>query len=162
MWHLQSALIERIKAIKHDYTRLKEYSQRHNLLVFGVPELRTENCVYIADGIIRWYMGLPGAWPGVTGIANREIEQGQSLSVSNHIAPRKLPRKEFLAVWAPDFRFVPNNQMNRYEFQTSFTKPSRSVNKQIIRVKDWLKFNTQRNVVYDRHPRQKQHNGAKY
>ena len=60
--YLQSALIQQQKELKLEYTKLKDYSQRHNLLFFGIPEGRNENCKHIIDDFIRRYMGLPGAW----------------------------------------------------------------------------------------------------
>lgn len=59
---LQSALIEQRNEIKQEFVRLKDYSQRNNVLFFGVPEARGENCVQIVDEIIGTHMGLPGAW----------------------------------------------------------------------------------------------------
>lgn len=60
--YLQSVLIEQKRELKQECTRLKDYSQRHNLLFFGIPESKGENCVHIVDELVGQYMGLPGAW----------------------------------------------------------------------------------------------------
>lgn len=60
--YLQSALIDQRNDLKQEFTRLKDYSQRHNLLFSGIPESRNENCVQIIDEIVRVHMNLPGAW----------------------------------------------------------------------------------------------------
>ena len=54
--------MEQRKELKDECKRLKDFSQRHNLLFFGVPEAKGEECTAIVYEIIRCHMGLPGAW----------------------------------------------------------------------------------------------------
>ena len=74
--YLQRALIEQKKDIKQEYIRLKDYSQRHNLLFYGVPESKGENCTHIVDDIISRHMGLSGAW--------RQIDKSHRYGTAQH------------------------------------------------------------------------------
>lgn len=55
---LQHGLIAQHREIKKDYQNLREYSQRNNLVFYGIPEQRQEDCVQIIDQIIGKYMHL--------------------------------------------------------------------------------------------------------
>ena len=60
--YLQSVLMEQKRELKQEFTRMKDYSQHHNLLFFGIPESKGENYVHIVEGLVGQYIGLPGAW----------------------------------------------------------------------------------------------------